>query len=75
LDIEEISTLKKIDIVFIDENTSEELMKNITIIRAETRLEYYNALDKAHTTNDYVDFSKLVAQEVEKSLDMYLKLI
>ncbi|WP_026477585.1 Fic family protein [Alkaliphilus transvaalensis] len=55
-----------------------ELMKSgypATIIRAENRLEYYNALDKAHTTNDYSDFSKLVAYEVEKSLDMYLKLI
>ncbi|MBM7616157.1 Fic family protein [Alkaliphilus hydrothermalis] len=55
-----------------------ELMKNgypASIIRAENRLEYYNALDKAHTTSDYDDFSKLVAQEVEKSLDMYLKLL
>ncbi|MBM7616145.1 Fic family protein [Alkaliphilus hydrothermalis] len=55
-----------------------ELMKNgypATIIRADNRLEYYNALDKAHTTNDYADFSILIAQEVEKSLDVYLKLI
>jgi len=55
-----------------------ELMKNgypPTVIRAENRLEYYNALDKAHTTGNYYDFTKLVAEEVEKSLDMYLKLI
>lgn len=55
-----------------------ELMKNgypATIIRAEKRLEYYNALDKAHITNDYDDFSKLVVEEVEKSLDMYLRFI
>ncbi|KAB2950895.1 Fic family protein [Heliorestis acidaminivorans] len=55
-----------------------ELMKNgypATIIRTEKRLEYYTALDKAHTTNDYDDFSKLVAEEVEKSLGIYLKLI
>lgn len=55
-----------------------ELMKNgypATIIRAEKRLEYYSALDKARTTKDYDDFSKLVAEEVEKSLDIYLKLL
>ena len=46
-----------------------------TVIRSENRLEYYNALDKAHTNDDYSDFTKLVAEEVEKSLDMYLKLI
>jgi len=30
------------------------------IIRAENRLKYYGALDKAHTTNSNVDFIKLV---------------
>lgn len=46
-----------------------------TIIRNEKRIEYYNSLDKAHTTNDYSDFVILVAEEVERSLDIYLKLI
>ena len=32
----------------------------------EKRLEYYNALDKAHTTGDYTDFVKLVNElEIE----------
>ena len=42
------------------------------IIRVENRLAYYNALDKAHTTEDYKDFVELVAKEVEGSLDLYL---
>lgn len=42
------------------------------IIRVENRLSYYNALDKAHTTEDYEDFIELVAKEVEASLDLYL---
>ena len=42
------------------------------IIRVENRLAYYNALDKAHTTEDYEDFIELVAKEVEASLDLYL---
>lgn len=45
------------------------------IIRVENRLAYYNALDKAHTTNDYTDFVALVATEVEASLDLYLSAI
>ncbi|WP_129600364.1 Fic family protein [Anaerophilus nitritogenes] len=55
-----------------------ELMKNgypPTIIRNEKRIDYYTSLDKAHTTNEYTDFVQLVAQEVERSLDIYLKLI
>lgn len=54
-----------------------ELMKSgypPIVIRAENRLEYYSALDKAHTTSDYNDFNKLVAEEVERSIDIYLKL-
>ena len=30
------------------------------IIKKEDRLVYYNALDKAHTTNDYTDFIKII---------------
>ena len=52
-----------------------ELMKSgypPVIIKVENRLAYYNALDKAHTTESYDDFTKLVAIEVESSLDLYL---
>ncbi|WP_026895841.1 Fic family protein [Clostridiisalibacter paucivorans] len=55
-----------------------ELMKDgyvPIVIQNNKRIEYYNALDKAHTTNNYNDFIKLVAQEVKRSLDQYLELI
>lgn len=45
------------------------------IIRVENRLAYYNALDKAHTTEDYQDFIELVAKEVEASIDLYLSAV
>ena len=37
------------------------------IIRVENRLAYYNALDKAHTMENYEDFVDLVAKEVGAS--------
>lgn len=52
-----------------------ELMKDgfpPVIIKVENRLVYYEALDKAHTTEDYQDFISLVEHEVESSLDLYL---
>lgn len=55
-----------------------ELMKNgypPIVIRVENRLRYYSALDKAHTTGDNREFIEIVSDEVEKTLDMYLKLI
>jgi len=55
-----------------------ELMKDgypPVIIKVENRLAYYEALDKAHTTQDYKDFISLVATEVKDSLDLYLKVI
>ena len=55
-----------------------ELMKNgfpPVIIKVENRLAYYEALDKAHTTEDYSDFILLVEQVVEESLDLYLNAI
>lgn len=55
-----------------------ELMKDgfpPVIIKVENRLTYYEALDKAHTTEDYLDFISLVEREVEDSLDLYLKAI
>ena len=43
------------------------------IIRAENRLKYYTALDKAHTTHNNDDFIKLVIEELDKTFDLYLK--
>lgn len=51
-----------------------ELMKAgfpAALIRIEQRLAYYQALDKAHTTGDYQDFIRLVAQCVEQSFEPY----
>lgn len=45
------------------------------IIKKENRLEYYEALDKAHTTNDYTDFVKLVAKLEIDMLNKYLELL
>ena len=55
-----------------------ELMKNgypPIIIRAENRLKYYTALDKAHTTENNDDFIKLVIEELDKTFDLYLKYV
>jgi len=55
-----------------------ELMKNglpPIVIRAKDRLNYYTALDKAHTTDDKSDFIKLVADELNSTLDVYLGLL
>jgi Fic family protein len=55
-----------------------ELMKDgfpPVIIKVANRLEYYEALDKAHTSKDYTDFIQLVAAEVGDSLDLYLSVI
>ncbi|WP_320821121.1 Fic family protein [Thalassolituus sp.] len=51
-----------------------ELMKAgfpATVIEVEQRLDYYQALDKAHCSDDYTDFIALVAQCVEKSFAPY----
>lgn len=53
-----------------------ELMKNgfpAIVIRNENRLSYYSALDKAHTTGEYEDFIQLIVDEVNRSLDIYVK--
>ena len=42
------------------------------IIKVANRLEYYEALDKAHTSKKYSDFIQLVATELEDSLNLYL---
>ena len=44
-------------------------------VKKEKRLEYYNALDKAHTTGDYTDFVKMVNELEIEMLNKYLKLL
>lgn len=46
-----------------------------TIIKAEMRPEYYDALDLAHTTGDYSNFVELVAGCIETSLDLWLSVL
>ena len=48
---------------------------NPVIIKKENRLEYYEVLDKAHTTGDYTDFIKLVAKLEIEILKKYLELL
>ena len=48
---------------------------NPVIIKKEDRLEYYEALDKAHTTGNYTDFVKLIIKLEIEMLKKYLKLI
>ena len=45
------------------------------IIKKEKRLDYYNALDKAHTTGDYTDFVKLVNKLEIEMINKYLELL
>lgn len=45
------------------------------IIKKEKRLEYYNALDKAHTTGDYTEFIKMINDAEVEILNEYLNLI
>lgn len=48
---------------------------NPVIIKKEKRLEYYDALDKAHTTGDYTDFIKLIIRLEIEMIKTYLKLL
>lgn len=48
---------------------------NPVIIKKEKRLEYYDALDKAHTTGDYTDFIKLINKLEIEMLNRYLDLL
>jgi Fic family protein len=45
------------------------------VIKTENRADYYDALDKAHTTNDYTDFIKIIVDLVNESENLYLYLI
>ena len=44
-------------------------------IKKEDRLEYYEALDKAHTTGDYTDFVKLITRLEIVMIKKYLELL
>ena len=48
---------------------------NPVIIKKESRLKYYEALDKAHITGNYTDFVKLVTKLEIEMLKKYLELI
>lgn len=55
-----------------------DLMRNgyvPVIIKKEDRLKYYEVLDKAHTTNNYTDFIKLVTEAESEMLDKYLEVV
>lgn len=45
------------------------------IIKKENRLKYYELLDKAHITNDYTDFIKLIAKAEIDMLNKYLNIL
>jgi len=45
------------------------------IIKNEVRPQYYEALDKAHTTGDYTEFVKLIVEAEDSSLELYLSVI
>lgn len=48
---------------------------NPVIIKKEDRLEYYEVLDKAHTTGNYTDFVKLITRLEIDILKKYLELL
>ena len=53
-----------------------ELMKEgfpITIIKKEDREDYYNALEKAHSNDDYEDIISFIENNVEKSFEFYFE--
>ncbi len=55
-----------------------ELMKNgylPIIIKKDNRVQYYDALDKAHVKEEYDDFIDIVVAELNQTLDLYLKMI
>ena len=45
------------------------------IIKNDKRIEYYDALDKAHTTGDYSDFVRIVLDAEIEMLEKYLEMI
>jgi Fic family protein len=45
------------------------------IIKNKNKLDYYNALDKAHTTGDYTDFIKIINELETEMLNKYLRVV
>ncbi|AEG61075.1 Fic family protein [Desulforamulus ruminis] len=45
----------------------------VAVIKTAKRHEYYKALEKASIDNDYTDIITLIAEEVENSLDLFIK--
>ena len=45
------------------------------VIKNEEKIEYYEALDKAHTKKDYTDFIKIIAELEKEILENYLSFI
>ena len=45
------------------------------IIKVEDRLAYYEALDKAHTRQQYEDYIALVVAAEEEALQRYLSIV
>ena len=70
---------------FVDGNgrTARLLMNFVTmqngypplIIKKEQRIEYYDALDMAHTTGNYTAFVALIMKLADNALDFYLSVI
>ena len=55
-----------------------ELMKAgfpLIVIQVEKRLAYYSALDRAHTSTENSRFIELIKEEVNRTLDLYLKFV
>ena len=45
------------------------------IIKKEIRLNYYDALDKAHTTKDYSNFIELVKESLKEAINHWLEIV
>jgi Fic family protein len=45
------------------------------VIKKEQRIEYYDALDTAHTTKNYTQFVALLTNITEKALDFYISVL
>ena len=60
-------------------NTKDEAFKLFrekqVIIKKEDRLKYYEALDKAHTKNDYTDFIKLIIKSEKEMFNKYFEVL
>ena len=61
---------------YLIKTAKEHIEGNIDIHEVKDRInQYYEALDKAHTTSDYTDFVKLVTKLEVDMLKKYLELL